>query len=104
MIFPVVVFLPGLGQVGDVVAESVVDGGKESSIGSFSGARPSNSPFRMLRVCRLELICRHQLESRDPSERAALLSALNLLLVSHRCSFESSRCPFAAACERSTWE
>jgi hypothetical protein len=83
IIFPVVVFLPGLGQVGEVVVESVFGGGKESGIASFSGARPSISPFRMLRVCLLELICRHQLESREPSERVALLSALSLLWASH---------------------
>jgi hypothetical protein len=87
------------------VAESVNgSGGKESGITSLNGARPSVLPFLMLRVCRLELICRHQLESRDPSERVALLSALNLLWESHCCSFESSRCPFDAGCERSTWE
>lgn len=83
MIFPVVVFLPGLEHVGDEVGESVLGGASESGITSFSGARPSASTFLTSRVRRRELICRHQLESRELSERVALLSALSLLLESH---------------------
>ena len=85
MIFPVVVvFLPGLEHVGDEVGESVVGGASESGITSLTGARPSISPFLPSRVRRREPICRHQLESRDASERVALLSALSLLLESQR--------------------
>lgn len=104
IIFPVVVFLPGLEHVGEVVVESLFGGGtSESGITSLDGARPSASPFLTSRGRRLVLTCRHQLESRDTSERVALLSALNLLPVSHCCSFEPSKFPFVA-CERSTWE
>jgi hypothetical protein len=90
MILPVVVFLPGLEQVGDVVVESGFGGARESGVTSFNGARPSASPFLISRVRRFVLTCRHQLESRDTSERVALLSALNLLCESHCCNFEPS--------------
>ncbi len=90
MILPVVVFLPGLEHVGEAVVESLFGGARESGITSLGGTRPSASPFRTSRARRLVLTCRHQLESRDASERVTLLSALNLLVVSHCCSFEPS--------------
>lgn len=74
-----------------------------SGMTSLTGVRASMSPFLTSRVRRREPICRHQLESRETSERAALLSALSLLFVSHRCSFEPSRFPLAEW-DKSTWE
>jgi hypothetical protein len=49
---------------------------------------------------RLVLICRHQLELRETSDRVMLLSPL-ILLDSHCCSFDPSRLPLAVL-DRST--
>lgn len=101
LILPVVVFLLGLGKVGDAVLDSVFDNAL-SSIGSLCSTRPSVSPLRTSRVARRVLICRHQLEFRETSDRVALLSPLTLF-VSHCCNFESSKLPLAV-CDKSTWE
>jgi hypothetical protein len=101
LILPEVVFRPGLGQVGDAVVESVPDC-VVSSIASFCSARPSVSPLRVSLVARLVLICRHQLEFREASDRETLLSPLTLF-VSHCCNFTSSKL-LLAVCDKSTWE
>lgn len=99
---PVVFFLPGLNPVDECEFESGCDVGG-FSIDSLGGYGTSWSPFLLSRVVRrFELICRHQLESRDRSDRVAPLSPL-ILLLSHCCRLAPSRLPLAP-CERSISE
>lgn len=99
---PVVCFLPGLRPPAEFRSGSGCDVGA-ASIGSLDGYGCSWSPFLGSRVVRrLELICRHQLESRERSERVAPLSPL-ILLLSQCCSLAPSRSPLAP-CVRSMSE